>query len=83
MRGQIPEFPRWFLPCVRRWLEVYQKEAMSFVDNAWDDDRDNLEVRRVYLLMVSLVFLLGLFRGPLYSWDYGARGICGLKLTKL
>ena len=47
MRGQIPEYPRWFLPCTRRWLQVYQKEAISFVDNAWDDDRDNLQVRRV------------------------------------
>ena len=57
MRSQIPDYPRWFLPCVQRWLEVYQKEAMSFVDNAWDDDRDNLQVRR----MPSPIVPVGVF----------------------
>ena len=33
---------------------------MSFVDNAWDDDRDNLQVRR----MPSPIVPVGVFTSP-------------------
>ncbi len=44
-QGKVPEFPRWFVRCVQRWLnQQYQKEGMFFLDNAWDDDNNRLKV---------------------------------------
>ena len=44
-QGKVPEFPRWFVRCVQRWLhQQYQKEGMFFLDNAWDDDQNRLKV---------------------------------------
>jgi len=41
--GVFPEYSRWFLPCGRRWLHEYQKKAVSFVENAWEDDKQQLQ----------------------------------------
>ena len=43
-QGRVPEYPRWFVKCVQRWLLKYQKDGMFFVDNAWDDDKTSLNV---------------------------------------
>jgi hypothetical protein len=37
----VPVYHHWFIPCVRHWLKEYQHSAMLFVDNAWDDDKNN------------------------------------------
>jgi len=44
--GVFPEYSRWFLPCGRRWLHEYQKKAVSFVENAWEDDKQQLQFAR-------------------------------------
>ena len=45
----IPLYHQWFIPCVRHWLKEYQHSAMIFVDNAWDDDKNNDKVINAYL----------------------------------
>ena len=37
--GEVPEYPRWFVPCVKKWLQQFQRKAVDFVDNAWEDDK--------------------------------------------
>lgn len=44
--SEIPEYPRWFVPCVKKWLQQFQRKAVDFVDNAWEDDKDTLGVRK-------------------------------------
>ena len=43
----IPEFPHWFIPCGKVWLLRYQKDGISFVDNAWEDDKNTFHVRLI------------------------------------
>ena len=45
-RGEsaIPQYHQWFIPCVRHWLKEYQHSALLFVNNAWDDDKNNDKV---------------------------------------
>jgi hypothetical protein len=56
---QIAEYPRWFVPCVKKWLQHFQRKAVDFVDNAWEDDKVTFGVREreiiilLYLLRVS------------------------------
>lgn len=57
--GVFPEYSRWFLPCGRRWLHEYQKKAVSFVENAWEDDKQQLQVRRWHGVVNSVLLLVG------------------------
>ncbi len=44
-QDKVPEYPRWFVEPVQRWLKVkYQKEGMFFLDNAWEDDKNREKV---------------------------------------
>ena len=40
----VPVYHQWFIPCVRHWLKEYQHSALLFVNNAWDDDKNNDKV---------------------------------------
>ena len=42
--SKVPEYPRWFVPCVKKWLQQFQRKAIDFVDNAWEDDKVTLGV---------------------------------------
>ena len=43
---------------------------MSFVDNAWDNDRDNLQVRRVPSPIVPVgIFTRPVWKATVYPWD--------------
>lgn len=44
----IPVYHQWFIPCVRHWLKEYQHSAMLFVNNAWDDDKNNDKVHSTF-----------------------------------
>ena len=57
--GKVPEYPRWFVRPVQRWLhQQYQKEGMFFLDNAWDDDKNRLKVSKPLCLLCWVGFKL-------------------------
>ena len=52
---QVPEYPRWFVPCVKKWLQHFQRKAVDFVDNAWEDDKITFGVRELKKLSVAVM----------------------------
>ena len=57
---QIPEYPRWFVPCVKKWLQQFQRKAVEFVDNAWEDDKVTFGVRELEIIIVSATGIISL-----------------------
>ena len=51
----VPEYPRWFVPCVNRWLEEFQKDGIFFINNAWEDDKNTLHVRALCVCVCMCV----------------------------
>ena len=64
---QIPEYPRWFVPCVKKWLQHFQRKAVDFVDNAWEDDKLTFGVREQLEIITSATKLLCLSLSPFLS----------------
>ena len=51
---QVPKYHRWFIPCVKKWLQQFQGMALKFVHTAWEDDKVISEVA-IYEVLVAVV----------------------------
>ncbi|KAL5481708.1 hypothetical protein EMCRGX_G021936 [Ephydatia muelleri] len=36
--GIAADYPRWFVPCVKLWMQETEQKAMTYVGNAWNGD---------------------------------------------